>query len=676
MVAENNLDLSTLDGLSPAEKEYALKILKEFADSGSSEEYNNLKYSDYEEIPVDIMTFMHDRKYLGNALYNKQGKFTIFPYWENKLQEIFPTNVDTAYNTVVFTGAIGLGKSTIAVICLLYLLYRLLCLKDPYLFYGLQPIDKITISLMNITLENAKGVALDKMNQMILSSEWFLAHGEMCGTVNLEYRPQKHIELITASSNNQVIGRALFGNFTDEVNFGLTSDVEKLKKKQKTLISQVDARMKSRFLRGTYLPTLNIIASSKNSDQSFLEDFIQSKVKNESKNTLIVDEPQWVVDARKDTPEKFYVAVGNKFLANEVLPMNAPETLVEEYRAKGYSMLKVPIGYRENFVENIDGALMDIAGIATASALKYISGKNWYECINTNIKNPFTKEVIEVGDNKEDTTQYYDYFDLNVVPPELKSRPLYIHLDMSVSGDKTGIAGTWIKDKYVSALDEAASKSLFYRVAFSVAVKAPKGAQVSFEKNKQFIYWLRDQGFKIKKITSDTYQSAPVLQDLRAHGFDCDIQSVDRLTGEGKNKICEPYHYFRSTINDKRVEIYKTELLTEEIIGLERLSDGHIDHTSSGINSKDIADAVCGSIFEASKHAEEFAFDYGESLKEMITFNNDININSAEQLALDFEAEMQRLLSPLQHERQHEAENIKTILQQPNAYVLDNMIIW
>ena len=391
---------------------------------------------------------------------------------------------------------------------------------------------------------------------------------------------------------------------------------------------------------------------------------------------IIVDEPQWVVDARKDTPQKFYVAVGNKFLANEVLPMDAPETLVEEYRAKGYSMLKVPIGYRENFVENIDGALMDIAGIATASALKYISGKNWYECINNNIKNPFTKEVIEVGDQKEDTTQYYDYFDISVIPPEMKSRPLYIHLDMSVSGDKTGIAGTWIKDKYVSTLDEAASKSLFYRVAFSVAVKAPKGAQVSFEKNKQFIYWLRDQGFKIKKITSDTYQSAPVLQDLRAHGFDCDIQSVDRLTGEGKNKICEPYHYFKSTINDKRIEIYKTELLTEEVIGLERLSDGHIDHTSSGINSKDIADAVCGSIFEASKHAEEFAFDYGETLEETVTANKDVNTTTAEQLALDFEQEMQRLLSPVIEKPQESSSQNNVFNNVQNAYVFDNMIIW
>jgi len=119
-----------------------------------------------------------------------------------------------------------------------------------------------------------------------------MAHGEMRGITNLEYWPNKHIELITASSNNQVIGRAIFANFTDEVNFGLTTDVEKLKKKQLQLISQIDARMRSRFMRGTYLPTLNILASSKNSDQSFLESYIESKRKNESTTTLIVDEPQ------------------------------------------------------------------------------------------------------------------------------------------------------------------------------------------------------------------------------------------------------------------------------------------------------------------------------------------------------------------------------------------------
>ena len=205
-----------LGKLSPEERKMALDILGEYSKIGESEVLKELLDSDYAETPADISTFLHDKKYLGNALYDQEGRFTLFPYWEEKLKEVFPDRFTTAYNTIVLTGAIGLGKSTVAVICLLYMLHRLLCLKDPYLYYGLQPIDKISISLMNITLENAKGVALDKMNQMILSSEWFLAHGQMSGVSNLMFVPDKHIELITASSNNQVIGRAIFCNFTDE----------------------------------------------------------------------------------------------------------------------------------------------------------------------------------------------------------------------------------------------------------------------------------------------------------------------------------------------------------------------------------------------------------------------------------------------------------------------------
>lgn len=208
-----NLESINLDGLTEQEKSAVLQILKEYSEDGTSKTFNDLQWADWDEIPVDIDTFLHKKEYLGNALYDADGVFTVFPYWEEKLKEIFPTNTITRYNTIVLTGAIGLGKSTIAVICLLYLLYRLLCLKDPYLYYGMQPIDKISISFINITLDAAKGVALDKMNQMILSSDWFMAHGEMRGETNLQYVPEKHIEVITGSSNNQIIGRALFGNF-------------------------------------------------------------------------------------------------------------------------------------------------------------------------------------------------------------------------------------------------------------------------------------------------------------------------------------------------------------------------------------------------------------------------------------------------------------------------------
>lgn len=576
--------MTNLENLTEEEKKLVADILKEISDEGSSSKMNELLYADYDEIPVDISTFLHEKQYLGNALYDPEGRFTLFEYWEETLKDIFPDNLTTKYNTLIFTGAIGLGKSTIAVICLLYLLYRLLCLKDPYLFYGLQPIDKITVSFLNITIENARGVGGDKLNQMIMSSSWFMSHGEMRGLTNLEYIPNKHIELVFGSSNNQIIGRALFCNFTDEVNFSaMTNNVESMKQKQKQLISQIDARMKSRFLRGDYLPTLNIIASSKNSDQSFLDEYIRTKQRTESKTTLIVDEPQWVVDPRKVTDKWFYVGVGNKFLASELLPIDATQDLIDEYRAKGYNILKVPIAYYENFNENIDGALTDIAGIATASSLKYISGIKWNEIKTNTYENPFIQDVIEVGTG--DDIQYSEFFDLSKVPSNLKAKPLFIHLDMSQGsggkGDKTGIAGVYILGKQPKIVGETSSNELFYKLAFSVSIKAPKGQEISFDKNRAFIRWLRNQGFKIKGVSADTFQSAQIRQQLTADHFETAALSVDRL--DSNSKQCLPYAYLKSTIYDKRLIVYsKCDLLTEEVVGLERQSDGHIQHPDGG----------------------------------------------------------------------------------------------
>jgi hypothetical protein len=60
-------------------------------------------------------------------------------------------------------------------------------------------------------------------------------------------------------------------------------------------------------------------------------------------------------------------------------------------------------------------------------------------------------------------------------------------------------------------------------------------------------------------------------------------------------------------------------LLTEEITNLERLSDGHVDHPKNG--SKDQVDALCGSLYTASQFAEEYSYDYGESLDTSLEVN-------------------------------------------------------
>ena len=227
------------------------------------------------------------------------------------------------------------------------------------------------------------------------------------------------------------------------------------------------------------------------------------------------------------------------------------------------------------------------------------------------LENLFTKEIIQVGNNPEDTTQYKDFIDLSRVDSTMKAKPLYIHLDMSVTGDKTGIAGVWITGKRPPVAGAPPSKELEFKLAFSVSVKAPKGFQVSFEKNRNFIRWLRDRGFAIKGISSDTYQSAQIQQQLKGDGFKTKILSVDRV--DSSTRSCLPYAFFKSAIYERHLQMYKDcNLLTEEIVSLERLSDGHIDHPQNF--SKDQSDAVCGALFLASEFAEEYSYDYGENL--------------------------------------------------------------
>lgn len=578
-------DYKELENLSEQEKAAVLKILKEISNNGHSESMNKILYSDYDEIPVDIHTFLHDLKYLGRGLTDDEGRFTLFPYWESLLEEIFPDPLKPAkYNTLALTGSIGIGKSTEAVIIGIYELYRMLCLKDPYIYYGLQPIDLITFAVMNITMDAAQGVAWNKLQNLIQSSDWFLERGTLSKGDVPEWKPPKGIELIYGSQTRHIIGRAVFWSFFDEISFIPNQDVEKQKIKARELVNAAAARMQSRFMRNNINPTILVLASSKRTEQSFMETWIEAKKKQDSKTVKVVDEPQWVIRPDKQSREIFKVAIGNKFLDSEVIPLNTPERLLDLYRNRGYTLIDVPIGYYENFLDDINIALTDIAGISTSNVSRYFSGPRIATVKNNNLKNLMTKEIIEVGNGKDDQLQYYDFVDIEVLENlgEIKYKPLYIHLDMSLSGDKTGIAGVWITGKKPTEPGQPSNKDLSYRLAFNFSVKAPKGYQISFEKNRQFIRWLKQNSFNIKGISYDTYQSADLGQTLISEGYNCTTISVDRI--DSASKTCLPYLTFRNAMYEERFVMYDNKLLTDELLGLERDGNGKIDHSPSGIN--------------------------------------------------------------------------------------------
>lgn len=233
--------------------------------------------------------------------------------------------------------------------------------------------------------------------------------------------------------------------------------------------------MKTRFIKDGHNYSLLMLASSKRTEKSFLETHMKAQAQIEGVKNFIVDEPVWNVKPPETyCGKRFNVALGNKYLQSEVIPADTdPET----YRRKGYKIISVPVEFYADFRLDIDRALCDFAGIASSDLSTYISGVRLAEAKNYEIKNPFTSDVLEVSDDPKDTSQYYDYLDETLINYKFKRKPLFIHLDMSISGDKTGIAGVCI-----AGLDPV-SRDVIYKLIFSVSIKAPKGRQVSFAKN-------------------------------------------------------------------------------------------------------------------------------------------------------------------------------------------------
>jgi len=371
---------------------------------------------------------------------------------------------------------------------MLYLMYRLMCLKDPHEFLHLKPTEKVAFAFMNITKILAEEIGISKFQNTVKLSPWFLERGTITGISNKVWNPPDFINIIIGSQPSHVIGQPIYACFLDEISFIRNQDIEKQKKIATDMMDTALGGMKTRFIHNGKNPTLMILASSKRSEKSFLEEHMKKKLAEDNVNALIVDKPVWEVKPKETyCGEKFNVAVGNKFLVSEIMPNEADES---DYVNRGYNIIKVPIEFLEDFKDNIDRALCDFAGISSTDLSKYISGIRIQAATNQNFQNPFSKDIIEVGNAQNDTVQYKDFFDLTKIPEELKYKPLYVHLDMSISGDKTGIGGVWISGKKNSL--ENSAKELIYQMAFGVSIKAPKGYQVSFAKNREFIYWLKE----------------------------------------------------------------------------------------------------------------------------------------------------------------------------------------
>ena len=402
----------------------------------------------------------------------------------------------------------------------------------------------------------------------------------------------------------------------DEVNFAKANikNIDKAKADIKQMYDTANARITGTFKLGGKVYGKMFTCSSKNTDNDYLSDHIEKQLDAGNTHMYLFDRPQWeVLPSYRFGKEKFYITVGDRYKRGFVVPdTNADPEHLKEYEAEGYRVLEVPADYKPNFRADYDIALRDIAGISVVGAMGFITQDMISPNISEDRKNPFFEDYYEIGIQDNDTLERH--FHLDVVPMELKRKSMYIHIDFAENSDHIGISGG-VRDGDKFVIDPITLKKIsmpFFRQIFQVAMGAPRGDRMSFQKVINFIVWLKQNGFNIYMCTADRFQSTYALESLRQQGFNTEHITVD--------KTDQPYIGLRNLLQDQRIELIKDDLQEVEMINLQRIND-RVDHKpqassnstvmpclANGYNSKgigkDCADALCGWTAAAIAHAE------------------------------------------------------------------------
>ena len=370
--------------------------------------------------------------------------------------------------------------------------------------------------------------------------------------------------------------------FLDEMNFSKDADASEglAASGLMKLYNAVKSRMKSRFLKaGGELPGILFMVSSKRSEYDFLEEYVRQQ--KGDPNTYIVDDPVWNIKPKSTyCGERFKVAVGNRYVKSRILTENED---TEAVLKQGYDqIIDVPVEYRREFEMDIDSSLMDIANIASSAKSKFIA----FDRLERNYSrrpSPFRSEILRIG--LDDQMEIEHFLNLTMIDEYTRKLPGFMHLDTSIKGDRTGISYSCISgvknvQKYIRTESGATIKNAVdavIRQVFTVGIEAPSGSEISFEKTRKFIYFLRDRGFNIKGISVDGFQSADTIQLLTKAGFNIKLVSLDRKP--------DGYLAFKAAIAEERIDLLniRKTVLEREIVELERDSvSGKIDHPPAG----------------------------------------------------------------------------------------------
>ena len=539
--------------------------------------FEALQDNQFEENPVDVKTFVESPDFLG------QPPLSIIQYdiveamsqiyRKEDLQTLMGTEQGDKHfakytkNEIILQLGKGSGKDFVSTVACAYVVYKLLCLKDPARYYGKPSGDAIDIINVAINAEQAKNVFFKGFKTKIEKSPWFA--GKYDPKVN-SIGFDKSITVYSGHSERESHeGLNLFMAVLDEIS-GFATEVGTGNDQGKTADNIYKA------FRGTVdsrFPDLGKVVLL--SFPRYNGDFISKRY-----DEVIMDKE--VIERR------------HKFIINEELPEgpdNEFEIVWEEDHILSYKYprmfaLKRPTwevnptrkidDFKIAFLTDLGDAMMRFLCTPTYSSDAFFKQKEKLEKCMT-LRNPLDS---------------HRRFDPGFKPDPEKT--YYIHADLAQKHDKCAVAiahvERWVNIQVIKDYEQVAPIVVVDAVAWwEPKIEGP----VDLSEVKKWIINLRREGFNIGMVSFDRWQSFDIQQELKAVGMRTDTVSVAK----------KHYEDLAMMIYEERIAMPHIPLLLEEMSELKIMKNNRVDHPRK--KSKDLADAVCGAVFGAISHTSK-----------------------------------------------------------------------
>jgi len=526
---------------------------------------------EFDERPVDLRTFVTDKHYLGlpdlsdhqYTLIEKSSQI----YKESTLIKLFGEKegherYKQTCNEVVAQLGKGSGKDYCSTISVAYAVHLLLCLKDPATYYGKPPGDSIDIINIAINAQQANNVFFKGFKARVTQSPWFAGkYFEKASEVKFN----KNVTVYSGHSEREAFeGYNVLIAVLDEIS-GFALDNTTGHDQAKTADAIYDmyrASVDSRFPDYGKVILLSF--------PRFKNDYIQQRYDEIiSEKEVISRSHQFKLDP--DLPDN---TVGNEF-----------EIFWDEDHIISYKFPRVYAIRRPTWEVNPTRSIDDFK-ISFYRDITDALGR--FACMPPEAIDAFFKsrEKVEMAFNDLSiAVDNFGRFEEWFLPKE--DTEYFIHVDLAQKHDHCAVAMAHI-DKWVNVkvTDTYSQPAPIIKVDVVRYWTPTSDKSVDFTEVRDYITSLRARGFNIRVCTFDRWNSHDMMQQLKQYGINTETLSVAK----------KHYDDMAMVVLEERVSGPHIRLLIDELLELRIMRD-KVDHPRKG--SKDLADAVCGSIFNA-----------------------------------------------------------------------------